>query len=98
MKIDFRLATTDDAPRLAAMNARLIHDEGHRNQMSLKELQDRQRQWLSTDYQAVLFAADDVPVGYARSERVGMGLPPTVLCGARKSSKRNRARRDGMAH
>jgi GNAT superfamily N-acetyltransferase len=47
------------------MNARLIRDEGHRCRMSLDELQERQVRWLSADYQALLFTAEDRPVGYA---------------------------------
>jgi hypothetical protein len=36
-------AAVDDVPLLAAMNSRLIRDEGHRNPMTLPELEERMR-------------------------------------------------------
>lgn len=65
MNQQFRFATVGDAPQLASMNARLIRDERHRCQLSLTELQDQHVQWLSGEYQAVMFATDDQLVGYA---------------------------------
>jgi GNAT superfamily N-acetyltransferase len=65
MKIDYRFATVDDAPLLAAMNARLIRDEGHRCRLSLVELQERHAGWLSGEYLAVMFGAVDRIAGYA---------------------------------
>jgi len=39
--MDFRIATQNDIPPLAKMNGQLIEDEGHRNPMSLDELEQR---------------------------------------------------------
>ena len=65
----YHLATTADAPLLARMNHRLIRDEGHRNAMSLAELQTRIEGWLGGEYQAVLFADETGPAGYALFRR-----------------------------
>ncbi len=47
------------------MNQRLIRDEGHRNPMSIGELDQRMRGWLQGKYEAVVISRDDVDVGYA---------------------------------
>jgi hypothetical protein len=47
--MNFRSATLDDAPLLAEMNHQLIRDEGHRNPMTVFELAERMREWLSGD-------------------------------------------------
>lgn len=67
--MQYRSATTADAPLLAEMNQRLIRDEGHRNPMSLAELQARMEGWLAGEYQAVVFEAAAGPVGYALFRR-----------------------------
>lgn len=67
----YRLATLDDCQLLAELNAQLIQDEGHRNPMTIAELAERMRSWLTGDYRAILFAAEQGaeatprPVGYA---------------------------------
>lgn len=60
----YRYATPADAPALALMNHRLIRDEGHRNPMSVAQLEERMRGWLGGEYQAVLFEDSHGPVGY----------------------------------
>lgn len=50
-----RRAVGADACLLGAMNQRLIQDEGHRNPMTLPELQERMRGWLEGEYSAVIF-------------------------------------------
>ncbi len=55
----------EDSPLLAAMNHQLIRDEGHRNRMTVPELEQRMRGWLTSEYQAVLFEADGEVVAYA---------------------------------
>jgi GNAT superfamily N-acetyltransferase len=62
--VEFRLCTTEDAIVLASMNQELIRDEGHRNRMTLDELTSRMKQFLQSEYEAVLFLVDDCPVGY----------------------------------
>jgi hypothetical protein len=44
----FHRATQDDCALLAELNHRLILDEGHRNRMTVPELEQRMRGWLST--------------------------------------------------
>jgi predicted acetyltransferase len=61
----FRPATTDDSHVLAELNHQLIRDEGHRNKMTIDELEHRMRGWLESEYRAVLFELDDEIVAYA---------------------------------
>jgi len=51
----FRVATLNDCSLLAGLNHQLIRDEGHRNQMTVLELEKRMRGWLSGEYRAVIF-------------------------------------------
>jgi len=64
-QLDFRAAASGDAPRLAVMNRQLILDEGHRNRMTLPELEERMREWLSCEYRATIFYLGDEAIGYA---------------------------------
>jgi hypothetical protein len=50
---------------LAALNHQLIQDEEHRNRMAIPELEQRIRNWLSSDYRAVGFQEGDELVAYA---------------------------------
>src|SRR5678815_350483 len=61
----FRFATLDDCPRLAELNHQLIRDEGHRNPMTVAELEQRIRGWLAGEYRAVLFEDAGEVVAYA---------------------------------
>lgn len=61
----YRKATVVDAPVLAQMNYQLIRDEGHRNRMSVTELEERMRSWLDEGYQSVLFEDEKGIAGYA---------------------------------
>jgi GNAT superfamily N-acetyltransferase len=65
--LTFRVAAAADLPQLASWNKQLIEDEGHDNTMSLEELVARMRNWLATDYQALIFEdpAAPAPVAYA---------------------------------
>jgi GNAT superfamily N-acetyltransferase len=67
--VEYRFATTADAPALAAMNQRLILDEGHRNRMTLLELEARMAGWLAGEYRAVLFEDGGTAVGYTLFRR-----------------------------
>lgn len=51
----YRKATVHDTSVLAKLNHQLIRDEGHRNPMTVPELEERVRAWLNTDYEAVIF-------------------------------------------
>jgi predicted acetyltransferase len=60
-----RVATSKDHARLAELNLQLIRDEGHRNPMTVPELEERMREWLATGYAAVIFEADQELAAYA---------------------------------
>ena len=61
----FRSGTMDDSPLLAQLNQQLIQDEGHRNRMTLTELERRMRGWLTNEYRAVLYEDGGEVVAYA---------------------------------
>jgi GNAT superfamily N-acetyltransferase len=61
----FRAATMDDCPRLAELNHQLIRDEGHRNPMTVPELEQRMRSWLSGEYRVVIYEDAGEIVAYA---------------------------------
>ena len=63
--VRFRIATTEDSPVLAELNQHLIQDEGHRNRMTLPELESRMRGWLQDEYEAILFEVGGEIAGYA---------------------------------
>jgi GNAT superfamily N-acetyltransferase len=67
--IDCRQAGPQDVALLAQMNRDLIHDEGHRNPMTLAELEERMAGWLQGKYEAVIFAQDGDATGYALYRR-----------------------------
>jgi GNAT superfamily N-acetyltransferase len=57
----FRIVTAADSPQLAIWNQQLIEDEGHDNAMSLDQLVERMRAWLTTKYQALVFEEANTP-------------------------------------
>ncbi|MDQ6917326.1 MAG: GNAT family N-acetyltransferase [Pseudomonadota bacterium] len=67
----FRVATAADAAQIAAWNRQLITDEGHNNTMGVDQLEARMRNWLATEYRAIIFdaratpASTPEPVAYA---------------------------------
>ena len=62
----FRIATLDDCPLLAEMNHQLLEDERHRNRfMTLPQLEERMRGFLSGEYRAVIFQDGEEVVAYA---------------------------------
>ena len=61
----FRRATLDDCARLAELNHQLIRDEGHRNRMTVPELEQRMKGWLASEYAAVIFETGKETVAYA---------------------------------
>ena len=63
--MNYRHATLDDAVLLAELNHQLIRDEGHRNQMTVPELEQRMRGWLASEYAAVIFENKGETVAYA---------------------------------
>jgi predicted acetyltransferase len=63
--MNYRPATATDCARLAEWNYQLIRDEGHRNPMTVAELEERMRHWIAGDYTAVLFEHGGEAVAYA---------------------------------
>jgi predicted acetyltransferase len=63
--MEYHIADETDLDILAEWNHQLIRDEVHRNQMTVSQLRDRMRDWLSSDYTAVLFEMDGESVAYA---------------------------------
>jgi len=61
----FRRATLEDCALLAELNHQLIRDEGHRNSMTVPELEQRMKGWLASEYSAVLFEDGKEVVAYA---------------------------------
>jgi len=60
-----RKATADDCPLLAQLNHQLVRDEGHRNRMSVPELEQRMRDWLAAEYTAIVFEDAGQVLAYA---------------------------------
>ena len=61
----FRRANLDDCALLAELNHQLIHDEGHRNKMTVPELEQRMKGWLASEYAAVIFEDCEEVISYA---------------------------------
>jgi GNAT superfamily N-acetyltransferase len=61
----FRAATLDDCPQLAELNHQLIQDEGYRNQMTVPELEQRMRAWISGEYRGIIYEDGGEVVAYA---------------------------------
>jgi predicted acetyltransferase len=65
MQLTFRRATSSDCAGLAELNHQLIRDEGHRNPMTVPELEQRMKSWLASEYTAVVFEDGGAVVAYA---------------------------------
>lgn len=57
--------TLNDIEQLAILNKQLIDDEKSNNPMDVKELKERMRGFLTSDYDAYFFKVDNTVVGYA---------------------------------
>ncbi|MCO6187612.1 GNAT family N-acetyltransferase [Rhizobium sp. L1K21] len=65
-KLDIRPATVADLPEIAAMNRELIIDEGHRNPMTLSQLEERARGFMeSGEWHIDLLDIDGRTAGFA---------------------------------
>jgi len=64
-ELKFRFATQSDVPWLAKMNQELILDEGHRNKMTLPELEQRMSDFLQKEYNAIIASLGQNDIGYA---------------------------------
>ncbi len=65
MALEHRAATTADVAILGLMNRHLIEDEGHRNRMSVTQLETRMRATLEDGYTATIFELGAQVVAYA---------------------------------
>jgi GNAT superfamily N-acetyltransferase len=64
--VPYRVAADEDCPALAELNHQLIRDEGHRNPMTIAQLEERMRDWLASgEYRALLLEEDGEVVAYA---------------------------------
>lgn len=63
--MQFRPATLEDCPLLAELNHQLIRDEGHRNPLTIPQLEQRMRSWLAGEYRAILYEEAGEVVAYA---------------------------------
>jgi predicted acetyltransferase len=63
--LNYRFASIDESALLAELNWQLIREEGHRNPMTVAELEVRMKGWLEREYQAVLFQLAGQDVAYA---------------------------------
>ena len=66
-ELHLRPATQSDAVLLGELNHQLIQDEGHRNPMTVPELQERMRGFLAEAYAVTLFEREGQIVAYALS-------------------------------
>ncbi|MDQ7096646.1 GNAT family N-acetyltransferase [Desulfosporosinus sp. PR] len=57
--------TLDDTRQLAILNKKLIEDEKHDNPMNTDELAKRMQEFISGDYNAYFYKADNNVIGYA---------------------------------
>src|SRR5690606_27727113 len=65
-----RSHTSDDFPLLARMNRELADDEGHRNPMTVSEMEERFHRFVGIEGWSVdLFLLGDEIVGYATHRR-----------------------------
>ena len=65
-EMNYRFASGDDVPILAAMNRQLVEDEQHRNRFKPDAwFEERMRGFLTEGYQAVLFELEEEVVAYA---------------------------------
>ncbi len=63
--ITFRPATPNDCALLAELNHQLIRDEGHRNPMTIPQLEQRMRGFIEGEYRAIIFEKYGEVVAYA---------------------------------
>ena len=64
-ELEFRFAKESDVLLLAKMNQQLIRDEGHRNKMTLPELEQRMSNFLQKEYDAVIASLGETDISYA---------------------------------
>ncbi|MDR2933029.1 MAG: GNAT family N-acetyltransferase [Oscillospiraceae bacterium] len=63
--ISIHMCTESDIPVLAQLNRMLIEDEKADNNMTISDLEQRMTDFLSSEYKAFFFEADERRIGYA---------------------------------
>ena len=63
--MEIRKCTLEDVSRLAVLNKQLIEDEQSNNPMTVKELEERMKGFLNSEYNAYFFWDEEAVVGYA---------------------------------
>lgn len=63
--MEIKKCTLNDVSYLALLNKQLIEDEKSQNTMNIKELEERMYGFLTSEYDAYFFVADEKVVGYA---------------------------------
>jgi predicted metal-dependent HD superfamily phosphohydrolase/GNAT superfamily N-acetyltransferase len=63
--LTFRVAGPQDCAVLAEFNHQLIRDEGHRNPMTVPQLEERMRGFIQGEYRAIMFEQNSQVVAYA---------------------------------
>ena len=63
-RLNFIVAQQDDCVELAQFNKELIDSGGSKSYLTLPELQERMKVFLSTDYYAIIFEVDGKHIGY----------------------------------
>lgn len=63
--IRIKKCTLEDILQLALLNKQLIEDEKSNNAMSIKELEERMHEFITTEYDAYFFMNQGTVVGYA---------------------------------
>lgn len=63
--LTFRMAGPQDCGLLADLNHQLIRDEGHRNHMTVPQLEERMRGFIEGEYRAIIFEQSGEVVAYA---------------------------------
>jgi hypothetical protein len=94
--ISYRFAILDDCPVLAELNHQLIRDEGHRNQMTVPELDQRMRGWLTGEYQAVIYEDGGEVVAYALFREEAEEIYLRQLFVVRTMGRCSRSKRQGF--
>jgi len=91
--MNLRRATANDCALLAELNHQLIRDEGHRNKMTVPELEQRMNGWLASEYAAVIFENGGEVAAYALYREQPEEIHLRQLCVARNRRRKGFGRK-----
>ncbi|EHP50830.1 hypothetical protein HMPREF9449_00519 [Odoribacter laneus YIT 12061] len=63
-ELKFIIATHTDCLELAIFNKSLVDNGGSNNNMTIKELEVRMHEFISSGYLAIIFSVEDQHIGY----------------------------------